>query len=74
MAEQSNESERLTRLEEATLFSERRLDELHEEVLALSKLVDALGSRLRAIELARLSEAEDASGAEAGPDPAPSSP
>ncbi|MBK7405498.1 MAG: hypothetical protein IPJ41_12920 [Phycisphaerales bacterium] len=50
--------ERLTRLEEATLFAERRLDELHEEVLGLSGLLAALAARVSRLEQSPRDEPE----------------
>lgn len=44
--------ERLNRLEEAALFADRRLDELHEEVLTLAGRLDALAARLARFEQA----------------------
>lgn len=43
-------ADRLTGLEEASLFAERRLDELHEQVLALSGRVEMLTRRLERVE------------------------
>jgi hypothetical protein len=44
------DGERATRLEEAVLFCERRVEELAEQVLALSGRVEALSRRLGAVE------------------------
>lgn len=44
------ERERLIRLEEALLFCERRVEELGEQVLALSGRVEMLASRLGSVE------------------------
>ncbi len=61
MPASSGESERVTRLEEAVLFAERRLEQVHEEVLACSRRLDGALARLAALERA-------ASRAEAGAD------
>ncbi|MCC7388778.1 MAG: hypothetical protein IT431_08410 [Phycisphaerales bacterium] len=45
------DGERATRLEEAVLFGERRVEELAEQVLALSGRVEALSRRLGAVEM-----------------------
>jgi hypothetical protein len=44
------DGERERRLEESALFCDRRLDELAEQVLALSGRVEALGRRLAGFE------------------------
>lgn len=41
-----NQHERMTRIEEAQAFMERTVEHLHEELLTLSRKVDALTSRL----------------------------
>lgn len=64
-----DESQRLTSLEESALFAERRLDELHEQVLALSGRVEALARRLDRFEalLARSVERGPEDGSESDP-------
>ena len=51
----SDHSERIMRVEESQAFVERTLEQLHEEMLTLSRKVDALTSRLAKAE-ASLSE------------------
>jgi len=46
----SPDPERVTRLEEAILFAERRIDELHTEVLRIGTKLDSLGTRLASLE------------------------
>lgn len=58
-----SDADRLTGLEEASLFAERRIDELHEQVLALSGRLEMLGRRLE-----RLERSLDALGASRGED------
>lgn len=66
------DNERLMRLEETTLFSDRRLDELAEQVLALSGRVEALARRLERFEhvLGRLAATDDPPGRPDDPHPA----
>lgn len=68
------DDERLMRLEEATLFCDRRLDELAEQVLALSGRVEALARRLARFEhmLGRLAATDDPP--ETTDDPSPAAP
>lgn len=46
------DGERLMRLEESLLFADRRLDELHEQVLLLLGRVEALTARVAGVERA----------------------
>ncbi len=66
------DDERLMRLEETTLFCDRRLDELAEQVLALSGRVEALGRRLARFELVlgRLAATDDPPASPDDPPPA----
>lgn len=66
-----SEPDRLTGLEEASMFAERRLDELHEQVLALSGRVEMLGRRLERVEhalreLRRAGDEEEQPGGDEG--------
>ena len=45
-----SDADRVMGLEEASLFAERRLDELHEQVLALSGRLEMLARRLERLE------------------------
>jgi hypothetical protein len=58
MPERDRDHERMDRLEEAVLFAERRLDLLHEEMLACSARLEKLSARIAALELAGV-EPED---------------
>lgn len=60
MAEHDADADRITRLEEALLFSERRTDQLHEEVLGLSALLGRVIARVSALERQTLLQSPDA--------------
>jgi predicted component of type VI protein secretion system len=61
----SDHSERIMRIEESHAFVERTLEQLHEELLTLSRRVDALTSRLAKAE-ASLAERSASSGSSEG--------
>jgi hypothetical protein len=50
--EPTPDAQRLTRLEEALLFAEHRLDQLHHEMLAASARLERVSLRLAAVERA----------------------
>jgi len=54
--------ERITRLEESLAFSDRTVEELHAEVLSLSRRVEALTARLARAESALAERPAQASG------------
>jgi len=73
VTDQDAHADRITRLEEALLFAERRLDQLHEEVLGLAGAVERVSTRLAALERHTLAQSP-ADDPEPGEDPAPPTP
>jgi hypothetical protein len=62
VTDQDAHADRITRLEEALLFAERRVDELHEEVLGLGGKLERVAGRLAALERHALVQSPEADG------------